>query len=107
MVVAVIFSNTTWTFWDVMLFFFIWIPLVMVWFFSMFDVFARRDLSGWGKALWLLAIVIFPWIGVLVYMIFRPSTEEAYFPASGTAGGAPVSPTATSEQAPGGQVPTG
>jgi hypothetical protein len=77
MVLAAIFSNDHWTFWNVFLLFFIWIPLIMLWFYSMIDIFGRRDLSGWGKALWLLFIVIFPWIGVIAYLIFRPR-EEAY-----------------------------
>jgi hypothetical protein len=69
------FSNTVWTFWDVFFLMFIWIPLILVWAFAMFDVFTRRDLSGWGKAAWLLAIIIFPLIGVLCYMIFRPYND--------------------------------
>ena len=72
MLATVIFSNTVWTFWDVMLLFFVFGPLLMLWFFCMFDVFGRRDLAGWGKALWLLAIVFLPWIGTLSYLVFRP-----------------------------------
>ncbi|HEX6509158.1 MAG TPA: PLDc N-terminal domain-containing protein [Chloroflexota bacterium] len=69
---AIIFSNTTITFWDLMLLFFIWIPLVLVWLFAFFDIFRRDDLTGLGKAVWVLAIVIFPWIGVLFYLVTRP-----------------------------------
>jgi uncharacterized RDD family membrane protein YckC len=107
MVVAVIFSNTTWTFWDVMLFFFLWIPLVMVWFFCMFDVFTRRDLSGAGKALWLLAIVILPWIGTFAYVIARPWSRDAYAPGYDSAGTASGSPTTAPEPSAGGPVRTG
>ena len=30
-----------------------------------------HDLSGWGKALWFLFVLILPLIGVLVYLIVR------------------------------------
>jgi hypothetical protein len=42
----------------------------------MFDVFTRRDLSGFGKAAWLLAIVILPLLGTLIYLIFRPYNDR-------------------------------
>jgi hypothetical protein len=48
--------------------FFIWIWLLIIVF---SDIFRSRDLSGWGKALWCLFIIIIPWIGVLVYLIAR------------------------------------
>ena len=107
MIGAVIFSNTVWTFWDVMLLFFVWIPLLMLWFFCMFDVFGRRDLSGWGKALWILAIFIFPWIGALAYLIFRPWEEDtgAYAPSPTYTGSANGQQSVKSE--PKGPVPIG
>ena len=71
---ALIFSNTYWTFWDVMLFFFIWIPAVMIWFFCIFDIFGRRDIHGGAKALWLILIFILPWIGGICYLITRSVT---------------------------------
>src|SRR5947209_79431 len=88
MLATVAFSNTIWTFWDVMLLFFVFIPLLMLWFFCMFDVFGRRCLSGWGKALWLVAMVFLPWIGTLSYLIFRPATADAetYRYATGVGG---------------------
>lgn len=33
------------------------------------DLFRRSDISGWGKALWVIGVILFPYIGVLVYMI--------------------------------------
>lgn len=35
------------------------------------DVFRDHTLSGWGKAGWSLVLVFFPFLGVLLYLIFR------------------------------------
>jgi hypothetical protein len=35
------------------------------------DLFRRHDISGWGKAAWVIAAVIFPYIAVLAYLIFQ------------------------------------
>ncbi|MDQ0734481.1 SHOCT domain-containing protein [Arthrobacter agilis] len=35
------------------------------------DVFRDRELNGWGKAVWLLALVLVPFLTVLVYLIAR------------------------------------
>jgi hypothetical protein len=55
-------------FWDILIFFawviFIWIAITVL-----IDVFRRHDISGWQKALWVVFIVLLPWIGVLVYLI--------------------------------------
>lgn len=59
--------NIFWT----MLEFFLWV----LWFFLLFkiitDIFRSHDLSGWGKAGWLVLVIILPLIGVLVYLIAR------------------------------------
>jgi ABC-type multidrug transport system fused ATPase/permease subunit len=48
--------------------FFIWIwLLVMV--FS--DLFRDHTTSGWGKAAWAIFIIVFPYLGVFVYLIAR------------------------------------
>jgi putative oligomerization/nucleic acid binding protein/phospholipase D-like protein len=49
-------------------FFIIWIWLLIV-IFS--DIFRSRDLSGWGKALWTIFVVILPYLGVFIYLIVR------------------------------------
>jgi Phospholipase_D-nuclease N-terminal len=33
------------------------------------DLFRRHDISGWGKAIWIIALVVVPYITVLVYLI--------------------------------------
>jgi hypothetical protein len=48
--------------------FFIWVWLLIVVF---SDIFRSRDLSGWSKALWLVFIIILPYLGVFVYLIAR------------------------------------
>src|SRR5215472_17665128 len=33
------------------------------------DLFRRRDISGWGKALWVIGLVLFSYLGILAYLI--------------------------------------
>lgn len=35
------------------------------------DLFRRHDVSGWVKAIWIIALVFVPYLGVLVYLIFQ------------------------------------
>ncbi len=57
-------------FWSMLWFFlfFIWIWLLIVVF---SDIFRSRDLSGWAKGLWTIAIIFLPYLGVFVYLIAR------------------------------------
>ena len=57
-------------FWSMVWFFlfFIWIWLLIVVF---SDLFRSPDLSGWGKALWTIFIIVLPYLGVFVYLIAR------------------------------------
>jgi hypothetical protein len=32
-------------------------------------LFRRQDISGWGKALWVIALLLFSYLGLFVYMI--------------------------------------
>src|SRR5215468_752503 len=45
----------------------------VVWFWLLIvifgDLFRRRDISGWGKALWVLALVLTSYLGILIYLI--------------------------------------
>ena len=48
--------------------FFAWVA----WFSAVFrvlgDIFRRDDISGWGKAGWVLIVVVIPFVGVLIYL---------------------------------------
>ena len=57
-------------FWSFLWFFlfFIWIWLLITVF---ADIFRSDDLSGWGKALWSIFIIVVPYLGVFVYLIAR------------------------------------
>jgi hypothetical protein len=59
------FLNILWT----TLIFFAWVIFIWIAITVLIDVFRRHDISGWGKAAWVIFVVIIPWIGVLVYLI--------------------------------------
>jgi Short C-terminal domain len=56
-----------WTIFEI----FLWV----IWFWILItvfiDIFRSKDLSGWGKALWFIFVLVIPLIGVLVYLIAR------------------------------------
>ncbi len=57
-------------FWSMLWFFmfFLWIWLLI----SLFsDIFRSDDLSGWGKAGWIIFMILTPFLGALVYLIAR------------------------------------
>ena len=63
-----------WSFWDVLwttFVVFLWISVLMIYFNVVVDVFRSHDLSGWGKAGWLIVLVVLPFIGLLIYTIAR------------------------------------
>ena len=59
------FLDVLWT----MLVFFGWV----IWFWLLITVFAdlfrRHDISGWGKAGWIVSCIFLPFLGVLIYLI--------------------------------------
>jgi hypothetical protein len=59
-----------------MLWLFIWILWIFLLIRIILDIFRSHDLGGWGKALWLIFIIILPFIGVFVYLIARGSGME-------------------------------
>jgi hypothetical protein len=59
-----------------MLVFFFWFAVIWM-FIALFADVLRRDISGWAKAGWIILMVIFPFIGILAYLIARPKDQEA------------------------------
>ena len=35
------------------------------------DIFRSKDINGWVKGLWVLFVIVMPWLGVLAYLIMR------------------------------------
>jgi Phospholipase_D-nuclease N-terminal len=55
-------------FWTILIFFgfVIWLWLLFT---VIADLFRRHDASGWVKVLWIIVLVIFPFLGVFIYLI--------------------------------------
>ena len=51
--------------------FFIWIWLLIMVF---GDIFRSHDMGGFAKAIWVIAVIIFPFLGVFIYLIARGSS---------------------------------
>lgn len=58
-------------FWDVFWLLLIFIPLLLIWAFAVVDIFRRDDITGWLKALWIVVVVLLPFLGTLIYLVFR------------------------------------
>jgi hypothetical protein len=51
--------------------FFLFIIWIIILFRVFVDIFRSHDLGGWGKALWLIFVIVLPFLGVLIYLIAR------------------------------------
>jgi len=49
--------------------------IFIVWFWLLItvfsDLFRRDDISGWTKAIWVIALIVFSYIAILAYLIFQ------------------------------------
>lgn len=80
----------------------LWLTLFVLWFFLVVTIFTdimRSDtLSGFGKAVWAIGIIIVPFLGILMYLIVEGSSiarrtgdpAPAPTPAPTIAGGGPA-----------------
>jgi len=53
--------------------------LFVIWFYLLIVIFTdlfSRDMSGWAKAAWVIGIIIFPFLGILIYLIARPKPTD-------------------------------
>lgn len=55
-------------FWT-MLIFFAFVVWLWILFAVLADIFRRHDTSGWVKVLWIIFVVVLPFLGVFVYLI--------------------------------------
>ena len=57
--------------------------LFVLWFWLLIivisDLFRRHDISGWVKAIWVIALIVFPYLGIFAYLITqsRGMTERS------------------------------
>ena len=49
---------------------------VVLWVRAVIDAFRRPDLSGGTKVLWAIGMLVVPFIGLLVYTMFRPTDSQ-------------------------------
>jgi putative oligomerization/nucleic acid binding protein/phospholipase D-like protein len=58
--------------WDVLVIF-----AFVIWFWLLIgvfgDIFRRRDIGGWGKAAWIILVIVLPYFGVFIYLIAEHS----------------------------------
>jgi hypothetical protein len=59
------FLDVLWT----MILFFCWVAWIWIVITVFIDLFRRNDISGWGKAAWVVFVIVLPFLGVLVYLI--------------------------------------
>src|SRR3954452_1405707 len=52
-----------------MLIFFVWIAWFMLLFRIIGDIFRRHDIGGGGKTLWMIFVILLPFLGVFIYVI--------------------------------------
>jgi hypothetical protein len=55
-------------FWSIVVFF-AWVAWLLILFRVLGDIFRRQDISGWGKAGWIVFVIVLPFLGVLIYLI--------------------------------------
>ena len=59
------FLDILWT----MIIFFSWVIWIWIVITVLADLFRRHDISGWGKAAWVVFVIVVPFLGVLIYLI--------------------------------------
>jgi hypothetical protein len=59
------FLDILWT----MIIFFAWVAWFWILITVFADLFRRHDVGGWGKAAWVVFLIVVPFLGTLVYLI--------------------------------------
>ncbi len=80
-----------------MLWFFLFLIEIWLMISVFIDIFRRHDMKGWLKAFWVVFVILFPLIGIVLYLIFYGNEmrvhaqqavldQDAAFRASGRGG---------------------
>ncbi|MBD8058134.1 SHOCT domain-containing protein [Cellulomonas sp. JH27-2] len=62
------------SFWDwfgLLIWWFLFFAYLVILFQIIGDLFRDRELGGWGKALWIIGLIVFPFLVALIYVIAR------------------------------------
>lgn len=67
----------------------LWLFLFIAWFWVVIsvigDIFRSHDIGGGAKALWVMFVIIIPWLGIIVYLIARgPGMAERGYERAAT-----------------------
>ena len=63
--------DSFWDFFWLLIWGFFFVYFLMILFQIISDLFRDRDLNGWVKALWIIALVFIPFLSALIYLIVR------------------------------------
>ena len=63
--------NSFWDFFWLLIWSYIFVAYLMLLFHIFADVFRDRDLGGFAKALWMIALILVPLLSALIYLIAR------------------------------------
>ena len=63
--------DSFWDFFWLLVWGFFFVYFLMILFQIIGDLFRDRDLSGWWKALWIIALVFIPFLSMLIYLVVR------------------------------------
>ena len=55
-------------FWTIIIVF-AWVAWFWVLIMIISDLFSRHDIGGWGKALWMIFVILLPFLGVFIYLV--------------------------------------
>jgi hypothetical protein len=96
-------GTPTLTFWDViwsMVVLFFWVMAIWIFIAVFADIFRRNDISGGVKAVWILALIILPFLGAIIYMVMRPkvTAQDVQMAARAEAASAAVSQVSTADE---------
>ena len=63
--------NSFWQWFWLLVWSFFFVCYLMILFHIIADLFRDRELSGWWKAIWMVLLIIFPFLTAFVYLIAR------------------------------------
>lgn len=65
--------NNFWQFFWLLVWSFFFVAYLIILFQIIADLFRDRELSGWWKAVWVVILLVIPYLGSLIYLIARGS----------------------------------